>query len=293
MTLRRFGLASIQTSPIRRRTTAEKLLFETMAAPVHQKPHVRLHKVTQEILSFWHVQGLSRNNPDTKYTKTANLYISRLLSGTMFNNAPGFTSQANTPFTVDQIKKSISNFATAATCSQYEPRNKAFLQKVKLGDFIYNGFAAGPNGRTGRSFFLQYLNTRPKKIITEIVVPNQFPKIAELYKAWYKRVVLGGVDAALSEKDENHFKLAARKTNDFLIKNRSKFVAEMNIDLLKLAKLTCEAILSDNQNKVHLIQPSWISSNHTFERRLPAYLSYQGVISESSQRQYSMYDKEQ
>jgi replicative superfamily II helicase len=203
------------------------------------------------------------------------------LKGTQFNKTEYADEYKNRKFTQKEITKAIDRFSLAANSTDHFPSldAKKRLQKLPISHFIYNFFAAGSNG-IGKSHFLHYFENEPKTTRTPVMpLKEEHTKLTAAIKRKYVEIVLGGVRTEFSVKDENHFKIAARRLVEFVKKNRDRFLSGSLNFREDMAEYMIESITTTlNGTGINKVTPAWLSSNTQFNLRLPAFLHDRSVM---------------
>lgn len=264
---------------LRRKSSVIKQALKNNPIKHPEKKSFEPTEKSKAIVRYWKDRmGLHTSRENSKRYKRDFITVDKLLNGTIFNNTE-FEDYRNRKFTSKEIREAINRFALAAFNEDYLPNLhiKKLLQKTTIGNFIHNYFANG-NG-IGKSQFIHYLENEPKIARTPVMpIDDDNPGLTKAVKRKYTELILGGVDANFSVVDNNHFKIAGRKVSEFFEKYKSRIYAH-NMSPAKMAEYLVLSIVSTQDGvKLNKIQPSWLSSDTAFGKRLPAYLHDQAIL---------------
>lgn len=242
-------------------------------------------QAVQDVFDYWLEVGLKMPAVGTKRFNDCVKKVKALLKGNLLNQK----------YSMEEIRKSIHNYSLAALDKEFEPRDpltKRELSSKTIGDFIYNPFYSNGNA----SQFKRFLNP-PKTIKEKDLLPNPTPIVVSNLKKFYTREILGGVNVKLTDTEENTFRLAAKKLQEFYNNNIKKINQFVRVDQEVLSEWLIDAIRSDCGDNLQMITPAWFASDTTFNRRLPAYLYSQAIIlgggydaGASIHKTFSLYD---
>lgn len=223
-------------------------------------------KDVKAIIEYWKFVGLPVSKDTTKSYRNDILAIKRALNGRMFEGQR---------YSLEEVKKAITDFSGAALDPSYEPGNteiKNRLAKMHIDKFLMNHYAK--NG--DRSLFLRYLNNPPKRIIP--LLKDENPAITDRIKRFYFKRVLKK-EKALTDIEENKFREATSKLLKFIRKpevNRCmKYMQHSNADL---ADMLCKCVVQRARDRDKIITPGWFCSDITFDEALPKMFKEQGLM---------------
>lgn len=243
--------------------------------PLHPLPHVAITPPVQEVLEHWHELKLYESKEATKTYRDGVKKLKGLLNGKLFG----------VQYTIDDIKNSITNFSFAALDNDFEPSGpyKKTLQKMNIAAFILSEHSTNDD----KSKFKKYFSTMPAVARSKELLPDDSPLFTSELKSFYVNSVLGGVQIKFPAKDENNFRKAAIKFNEFCETNYNKIRG--HIDDAEGARYLFESIEKDKNGDVKSITPGWFCSNETWTRRFPAYLNFQGMLLNGESEYFDMY----
>ena len=226
-------------------------------------------------MEHWHELALYESKETTKTYRNGIKKVKQLLNGKLFGPK----------YTIDDIKRSITNFSFAAFDDTFEPTGpyKKTLQKMNIAAFILAEHST--NG--DRSKFQKYLDEMPPVAKSKELIPDNSPSFTAELKDLYTNAVLGGIKLKFPIKDENCFRKAAIKFDEFCKDNYEKIRG--HIDEIEGAKYLFESIEKDRNGDIKSISPGWFCSNETWTRRFPSYLNFQGLLLSGDSGYFNMY----
>lgn len=246
----------------------DELIKPNQPLPKAEPPR-NVPREVKALIEYWKFVGLPVSKDTTKSYHNDILAIKRLLNGRMFEGQR---------FSMEQIKKAITDFSGAALDPNYEPGNteiKSRLAKYHINTFIMNHYAR--NG--DRSLFLRYLKEPPKRIIPLLADKN--PAITNRLKDFYlKRIIKK--QRAISDIDENKFREATAKLVKFIKKPEiSRCLRYIDLADRDIANLLCECVAKEAKAKDKIPTPGWFCSDITFDNVLPKFFRDQGLMEAS------------
>ena len=238
-----------------------------------------------DIISYWNSLGLRQHrNPASKIYREIVGVLRDLRLGrfSRISNNGDYPEYNGRPFKDFEIRRAILNFSLAATDDNYEPppgRYKDFLRGLSMREFFYSRYLKGRN----KSLFIDYLDAA--------AVVDGNAGLTNSIKGLYVRDVLGGVaPERWGRLDENKFRRAAERLSLFWERLRREDrlgVWELlgaGSEEEQMAGLLWEAVREDvGDEGLSILTPGWLCSDTTFNRRLPAYLYRQAIISDPEQ----------
>lgn len=252
-----------------------KLTMAVMEEKREEKSRIILPHPIESIVDFWNSLQLK-----TCWKKNTNIFqetvtkLKRLQRGTLL--APlGMYKK----FTEQEIKDTIKKFSESCNNPDCDPvsgtARHIFLTSLTFSDFLYNKFLSQGN----LSMFLYYYNN-PLKVIDYI--DDKYPDLSSVYREFYVKNVLGNIRPGdgFRRTDELRFRRGAIRTIEFFRDNKSRLnlYAVHITDTSDFARIVCDAIQFDVDDKFHKINPGWFASDYTFQKRLPVYLNREGML---------------
>jgi hypothetical protein len=258
-----------RASIINKRDIVFKTLPTGNFSPDPAKEYTKLPESVLDIMEYWTEMGLRMPKKNSKLHVTCIKRINSLLSGKIFKKK----------YTVDEIKDSITKFSFAALDPLFEPSDifyKKKLSQMTIGQFILN-----PYGKE-TSLFQKYL--KRVALQAKTIVDDEYPETTAVVKKLYEEKVLGGVAVEYSSYDENCFRKAAIKINEFFEKNRKKI--NSNYKSYDRVRLLFNSIFKEEPK--YTVTPAWLCSQKTFNNRLPAYMFRQALIDDTPANTFSL-----
>lgn len=257
-----------------RQLISEALLKQSQQSKKENRPSP-ISDDCKEIIDYWLKKG---------FKLTKDIKFNRITS----NNTILLINKVLKKYSVDDIKYSIDQFYLASTDTGYEPKNKTKYQEIKLDSFIqsYNGI-----DKTYYSYLDQFFRYDLIPAIRE----DKFPILTNAIKSRYRKEVIGNANVKFTNKDEDQFRLAAIKVQEFWERNINVIRTCFNYGPRDKARLLIEAIKENLNGKSSMITPGWLCTDFTFNQRLPAYLNSQGVMEmtgETTGTDMNAYNKE-
>lgn len=251
----------------------------------------------KKIIDYWNSLGLKKiTDKAIKSKKQISKTIAKLTRGTLFNNDREL-QENNKSFKIDEIKQAIWNFNLAISDENYLPykKQKMYLSKIGLSDFLYNPFAT-----KHKSLFLIYLK-KPELINQENKPKDEIQEIKDMQvysilSKFYKENVLGSNKLELNNKDTMHLTLATNKIIDFFEKKRDMINPLLIRSRKDIVEMFCETMKMTVENEHDgdwtKLTPGYFSSEITFTRRFPSYLNSQAIIMpDNGGHTFSIYNK--
>lgn len=238
------------------------------------------------IVDYWNSKdGLRTHKEGTKTYKNTCMLIDKLYSGSADSEI--FSKRK---FKRQDFIEAIDNFHLSATHLDYEPAKsdyKEHLKRMALIDFLYNGSASTDKTK---SLFFYFLNNPAEKVNhgngAVRTRKSDVPAISIL-SDWYKLHA-----ANPNGNGAHHFSLAVQRLKEFKELYKDKFIMSLDYwrqcynvedELSMLATLLTEAIeeemkLAEKDGRSIQLTAGWLSSDRTFDVRLPSYLSKKALI---------------
>ena len=253
-------------------------LIRKKKSALHQKQKTKrevlipkLKKKAQYIFDYWKSKGLYTPKDNSRGAENDAKKLNGLVNGTIFTN----TEYAGKEISIENIKLSIDRLANSS------------INKISVGDFIYAPFMNG--SKIGRSRLVYFSEHEPKQRREMPALINcEYPVLVAAIKKRYIDTILGGLSPpSWSTTDENHFRFAASRLVEFFTTNKKKIIGDYSL-VGKRYMLLAEYLLSSittalRDVRINKVQPSWLSSDTQFNKRLPAYLHDMAILRGNSE----------
>lgn len=239
------------------------------ALKVKRKPKLTLTKKenfsveVREVIDCWSNLNFKKPRRGTKVYDYDIIYVQKMLNGTLFNDSVHFTDYKDTPFSVEDFKKTIALY-------KQDMDLKVFKFDRYLHEFLFQ--AAIPGTKINEtSLFITYFK---KKGVIGAYNKNNNPALTEAISSIYKTRTLGKSPRwELSPSDYDKIIAAANKLENFFKSNK---ILNGSLTAVRKAKYLYEAVLADVKCEAD-ITPGYFSSDLTFTRRLPSHLRKVGA----------------
>ena len=208
-------------------------------------------------------------SPNSKFLAASVKSLRKIIRGSFFNNLAGFEKYADRAFSLEEWTLSLSRFNEAIINPNVFPPDKRTYKNMSLSSFLYHTY-------NRKSRFIMYLEGNPRPVPSIITDDN--PTLTSTIVNLYARLILNAEGYAPSPTEMNKFVEASRKLVHFIGDNQDK-IAEgflAHNTSFKWAEWLIQSIISENPN-IPII-PGFLCSDTTFTRRLPYYLTQQGVL---------------
>jgi hypothetical protein len=224
-------------------------------------------KEIQSLIDVWNTLGGVRHlNSRSNVYKEAVRKLKLLLRGKMFsvNHYPKYLARS---FTIEEILKVFDSFKLALQ----DPKERKYLRGLSLPNFLFHSW-------NGRSMFLELFespsNSVPRNYAAQLEADPR-PEVTAIFKKFYVREVLGGVEVRFSVAQENKFRLATRKAMDFLKANQKRMTGLTSVR--DYANLVCDALRDWVKGNVKELNVGNFPSDHTWNKVVPAYMAHVSV----------------
>jgi len=275
--------ASITKQPFKIDRSKMKKALQELNPPKEVKS-IKTTPEIEEVLEHWIGLGLYVSKESTKTYREGIEKLKNLLDGILFNQK----------YSVEEIKSSISRFYTAAFDKDYKPMDKKSLKSINMSGFIYNKFTNGD----AQSYFKKYLNeNQPESVIPKL--ENKYPEQVNLLMRRFNSEIRGGISGG--EKDGRLFIKASYRLKEFFDKNKHRIRGSFSLS--EMADVLFDAVKKSYNGNMVNFYPGCLCSDATFNTRLPAHMTQQGIIDDntsggskfniyqdSKKRQYSDWD---
>jgi len=268
------------------RPSIDRSAYNRPEGAKRKQPNLNISDRAKIILDYWNSKdGLRKHKEGTKTYKAIGDMIDTLYNGKLKSDI-----FKDTKFKRQDFIEAIDQFHLSVTHLDYEPANpdyKNHLRKTSLLDFLYN-----PVGSTDKhkSLFFHYLTNPAQKVNgghgAVRTRKSDAPAISILSE-WYKSNAVNP-----NGNGSHHFNMAVQKLKDFKQLYQDRFIMSLDYwrqcynvedELSLLAIFLTEAIeeeIKQSEIKGRPVQltAGWLSSDRTFEIRLPSYLSKKALI---------------
>lgn len=289
--VKRFGRNLSATSSISKPPTTEEAtaginaLFsqqakDARAERIAKRKQSPLQNINEEIImlmEFWGSQGFKLPDPQ-KATKTYNKTIQAIKKVMAGNLIPGEKRK----FNPDQIKESIAKFAMYVFDPCYGPPQNVkdrHIRKTGLKGFLYNSFGNG-----AKSYFIKFVDEEVQERKDIPMVPDKHPEVTNKLRNFFFAYPMAGIKKKLTEKEENHFRLASNKLDDLYKRKGHRFTG-LTGGNHELAELLCSSIRAFYGDKVSRIVPGSFSSSFAHSC-LIKYMNEKGYFTDDQSDQH-------
>lgn len=186
------------------------------ARPKKVEGRIKAPRPIRDIMDHWSELGLRQIRSDKTHNSIVRT-LKDLIKGNYLFNGQDPTKPHS--YSVQEIKKSITNFALAALNPDYEPSNgyKSKLKGTSLSEFIYNEYSPKT-----KSLFYHYLKNEPQIVAESLPLPTPINSmlsngIARIFKELSGRQDLTYVENKCLIEFSNRFQ-------PYFVKNFSQYV---------------------------------------------------------------------
>jgi hypothetical protein len=228
------------------------------------EPEPKVPPSVKPVFDYWQAHGLRMPKGNTKAFTQCVKAVRAILTGTFFRN---IDPQANRKYDYEEIRRSIANFALAATNAEFEPRNKRYLLGLDI-----NGFFCTPYAHVIKSWFLMSLESRPVLLrANQRTVEPLEDTHEDLTFTITRKFYNGNVPGNLAQTVKNSFITSAEKMHNFYHSTylQNVIMSPEPIGQIVDYMLECLAKVFGRGS----IKPANCSSDWTFTQCLPEYLS--------------------
>ena len=239
-----------------------------------KKNKVKISEDIMPIIEAWEINGLSKMRKGSERFRRIIDKLNRLIEGNYFlsamKNDTFVRKYIGRKIPSEKIILAIERLASAIKdpLSSVSEKRRRFLKKMSLEKFIFNP-------RSGVSNLLMYME-RPETKVEKKIDEDKFPEATAYLRRFFLREVVGREDCALDGLQENHFRKASKRLNEYYNKNKHRFA--LPIRMKDMPKMLCDAIVRKMDGRMEKITPFRFCSDYTFDIILPAYLKGQGVF---------------
>ncbi len=240
----------------------------------------RMNEDVKSIINLWETLGLHKSKHTTNSFKEGVKAVYSIINGTLFQDDSLMGRIDKRIYSISDIELSIRNFAKAALDPNYLPEGKYknTIKKYALSVFFHNKYAKT------KSLFIHYLENEPQLLNKSkvILLEDKHEDMTRRLRDYYLHTIMGGISIKLSIDDENHFILGSKKLLSFYKENGARMLPmELGGIRKNLTNWLCESLSEKvggaNDYNISNINPSWFSSDITFNKTLPKYLLNQSI----------------
>lgn len=248
--------------------------------PAKEKKLINIPAYVEPFLQYWEDQNLVKQTRNSASFAKSITSLRQLIRGTIFNETEYKSRYMGVPINLDQWKRAVDRFVVKVNNPAYLPEDKTNIRKTPIHQFIFN---AGVNF----SYFVDCLEKDPAPLKR---FEDKYPTLTEKIIDMYKELVL---KSSNGYKPNNYEMDCFCKTSTRLVEyfqlNKPKLVSWFRPSESEISRLLVESVVMDCSNSnEYTIKPGFLSSDMTFTRRLPVYLTQQGVLDPSIGRKRSM-----
>lgn len=259
---------------------AQDAKAEKMATKKEKRKQEPLQNTPREILllmEFWGSQGFKTPDPQ-RAIKTYNDTITALKQAMNGHLIPGERRK----FNPDQIQESMAKFAMFVFDPCYGPTQKykdTLARKMNLEHFLYSSWS-----KSEKSYFIKFIDEEVQERKDIPMVPDNHPEVTNKLRNFFFAYPMAGIKKKLTEKEENHFRLASNKLDDLYQRKGHRFCGITN-GTHELGDLLCSSLRNFYGARVSKITPSSFSSSFAFSC-LVKYMNEKGYFTDNESNQH-------
>ena len=258
-------------------------LMSSMAQDNHSK-YIKNHKTsikiipedTELLIEHWESLGYRKVNK-IKASKTFNKNVSflkKIQNGTLIM---GETRK----FSPIDIQEAMNTFAKITFDDKYGPNKEI---KKKFSEMYLHQFLFNPHSTKGvLSKFIACYEEKDPKEKTDLL-PDKHPEVTKKLENFFFAYPLAGIKKKLTDREENHFRLATSKLDELWTRKGHRFCG-ITRGVHELGDLLCSSLRAFYGDKVSRIVPGSFSSSFAMSN-LIKYMNEQGYFTDNESNKH-------